>query len=233
MMIVYLASPSNQLHADYLADMPVLLSYALWAPLLDKGYQQSFSRLLIDSGAYSELNSGVKVNLDAYAEWAPRWVGHADAIAGLDDISGDWRRSLRNYERFPLGFPTMHDTDPPELLKDLIPLAQERGRWLGIGLKPPRECKEKFVRWVCDNVPESLHLHGWALRYYTHIRRLDSVDSTNWVRDAMKLRTLADLSHLTFAECLSIVIKRYQRWQRTIRDVQEEPSLFDALEDCV
>jgi len=26
--------------------------------------------------------------------------GHADAVAGLDDIGGDWRRSLRNYDAF-------------------------------------------------------------------------------------------------------------------------------------
>ena len=51
-MQVYLASPNNQLQASHLADMPVLLSYALYSPFLDR-YQQSFGRILIDSGAYS------------------------------------------------------------------------------------------------------------------------------------------------------------------------------------
>ena len=228
-MIVYLASPCSQLQASYLAGMPVLLSYATWGAWLDKGYQESFRRILIDSGAYSELNSGKVIDLAAYAEWAQRWVGHADAIAGLDDIRGDWRRSMRNYEAFPLGFPTMHDTDPKELLLELVELARQRGGWLGLGLKPPREGKEKWVRWACDNIPDDIHIHGWALRFYTDVRRLDSVDSTNWYRDAMKLRTYPDLAHLSYGECIEIVVKRYIRWQRIIREPQEEKTLFDAV----
>lgn len=215
-MIVYLASPNTQQQAEHASGMPVLLSFACYSDWLARGYQQSFRRILIDSGAYSEFTSGQKIDLSQYAEWAKQWVPHADAIAGLDDISGDWRRSLRNYEEFDAGFPTMHDTDPPEILKDLVDIAKSRGNWLGIGLKPPREGKERFVRWVCDNVPDDLHIHGWALRRYTHIRRLDSVDSTNWWRDAMALRANAMLAHLTYGECLEIVVKRYQRWTREL-----------------
>jgi hypothetical protein len=225
-MMVFLASPGTQQQAEHVCDMPVLLSYACYAPWLDR-YQQTFRRILIDSGAYSELNSGAKVDGHAYRDWCQRWDGHADAVAGLDDISGDWRRSLRNYEAFG-GFPTMHDTDPPELLADLLPIARERGGWLGLGLKPPRDGKEKWVRWACDNVPEGVHVHGWAMRAYTHVRRLDSVDSTNWWRDAMRYRQ--DFPWLTYGECLEIVVKRYQRWQRVIRDVQAEPDLFAGLE---
>ena len=127
--------------------MPVLLSYTTFKPWLNNGYHQSFSRILIDSGAYSELNSGVKVDGEAYKDWYQRWDGHADAIAGLDDIRGDWRKSLKNYELYG-GFPTFHDTDPPELLDDLIAISREQGRkWLGIGLLPPREGKgDLFVR---------------------------------------------------------------------------------------
>jgi hypothetical protein len=164
----------------------------------------------------------------AYRDWSARWDGHADAVAGLDDISGDWRRSLRNYEAFG-GFPTMHDTDPPELLRDLLPIARERGGWLGLGLKPPRDGKEKWVRWACDQIPEDIHVHGWAMRAYTHVRRLDSVDSTEWWRTAMAYRQ--DFPWLTYGECLEIVVKRYQRWQRVIRDVQPEPDLFAGLDE--
>ena len=72
-------------------------------------------------------------------------------------------------------------------------------------------------------MPDDLHVHGWALRAYTHIRRLDSVDSTNWWRDAMDLRTLPALAHLTYGECLEIIVKRYQRWHRVIRDDVQTP----------
>ncbi len=224
-MTVYLAGPCTQQQAEHVCGMPVLLSFAYYASCLDK-YQSSFKRILIDSGAFSELNSGKKIDGAAYKDWAQRWAGHADAVAGLDDISGDWRRSLDNYEKYG-GFPTFHDTDPPELLDDLIALARERGGWLGVGLKPPRHGKEVWVRGVCERVPAGLHVHGWALRAYTNVRRLDSVDSTNWWRDAMKLRTLSDTAHLTYGECLEVVVKRYVRWKRTIGDgAVRQPSLF-------
>ncbi len=230
-MLIYLASPNTQQQAEHVAGMPVLLSYACYSDWLGKGYQESFARILIDSGAYSEFSSGTKIDLSAYADWSQRWVGHADAIAGLDDIAGDWRRSLRNYEAFPLGFPTFHETDPPELLDDLVTLARERGRWIGLGLLPPRDGKERWVRAALDRIPDGLHVHGWAMRRYTHCRRLDSVDSTNWWRDAMKLRTMNDLSHLTYGECLDIVVKRYQRWTRRITDPKAvEPGLFADVE---
>lgn len=215
------------MHADHLAGMPVLFSFATYNPWMDD-YQQSFSRLLIDSGAYSELNSGKTIDGAEYRDWCPRWKEHADAIAGLDDIRGDWRKSLANYEAFG-GFPTIHDSDPEALLADLIPIARDQGRnWLGIGLVPPRTGKERFVRWVCDNVPSDLHVHGWALREYTHVRRLDSVDSTNWFRDAWKYRNA--MPFLTPAECVELVAKRYQRERRVIRDETNSACMFDAIQ---
>lgn len=212
-MTVYLASPGNQLQADKASGMPVLLSYGIYEPWIDK-YQHSFSRVLIDSGAYSVFNSGKAIDVFEYRDWAERWRGHADAVAGLDDISGDWRRSLKNYEDMPSGFPTIHDTDPEGLLPDLVELAMGRGKWIGIGLSPPRQGKERFVRWVCDNVPEDFHVHGWALRAYSKVRRIDSFDSTNWWRDGMLIRR--DFPWLTYAESLELVVKRYQREGRMI-----------------
>jgi hypothetical protein len=223
-MMVYLASPNTQQQAEHVCDMPVLLSYAIYSPWHDR-YQPSFSRLLIDSGAYSAMNSGKEICVDAYYDWSQRWEGHADAIAGLDDIRGDWRKSLKNYER--CGFPTIHDTDPPELLDDLIPIARERGGWLGIGLMPPRHNKETWIRETLDRVPDDIHVHGWALRAYTNIRRLDSVDSTNWWRDAMDYNV--KLPFLTYGECLEITVKRYKRWKRKIKDL--EPGLFITQKD--
>lgn len=225
-MIVYLASPGNQQQAEHVRDMPVLLSYGLYDPFLDR-YQHTFSRLLIDSGAYSVYNSGHTIDIAAYADWAARWDGHADAVAGLDDISGDWRQSLRNYEAMPAGFPTIHDSDPPELLRDLVQLAGERNKWIGIGLTKPREDKERFVRWACDNIPEDFHVHGWALRLYTKVRRLDSVDSTNWWRDGFKIRR--DLPWLTYGEALEIVVKRYQRENRMICDESQMGLFSESL----
>jgi hypothetical protein len=230
-MTVYLASPNTQQQAEHVCGMPVLLSFACWSPWIDR-YQQTFRRLLIDSGAYTEFTTGKRVDINAYAEWAARWEGHADAVAGLDDISGDWRRSLANYEAFPGGFPTYHETDPPELLDDIIGLASLRKQWIGLGMLPEtrrRRSGEDWLRDALSRIPESIHVHGWALRAYTHHRRLDSVDSTNWWRDAMQVRTIPQLSHLTYGECLEIVVKRYQRETRVIREDSGQMSLFEEM----
>jgi hypothetical protein len=222
-MTVYLSSPNTQQQAEHVCEMPVLLSFALYSNWLDR-YQASFGRILIDSGAYSELTSNTSVDVIKYKDWAEKWEQRADAIAGLDDIRGDWRRSLKNYEL--LGFPTFHDSDPYELLDDLIPIARKRGGWIGIGLIPPRTGKERWIRETCDRIPDDIHIHGWALRAYTYIARIDSVDSTNWFRDAMDINKIPLLRHLTYGECLDVVVKRYQRESRQIID-RTELTLFD------
>lgn len=219
-MNVYLASPGNQLQAAACLDMNVLISYVCSSKWL-RDYEKSFNKILIDSGAYSELNSGKKVDILAYRDWSARFIGTAEAIAGLDDIRGDWKRSLKNYETISWSFPTWHDTDPLELLDDLVAISLERKTWLGIGLLPPRERKERVIREALERIPESIHVHGWALRGYTHIRRLASVDSTNWYLDAMKILTLPYTKHLTYAEALDIVIKRYKRETRVISDIKQ------------
>lgn len=191
--------------------MPVLVSYALYANWLDS-YVASFKSVLIDSGAFTVFNSGKVVDGAKYKDWQQRWkdVLHVEAIAGLDDIAGDWRKSLRNYELYG-GFPTFHESDPPELLPDLIPIARERGNWLGVGLIPPRNGKWEFVKATLDRIPDGIHVHVWAGGEFCGHPRVDSVDSINWFKDAWDLKVSAKTKHLTPAECLEIMIKKYQR----------------------
>jgi hypothetical protein len=37
------------------------------------------------------------------------------------------------------------------------------------------------------------------------------MDSTNWWRDALQLSSVKEIEHLTPAECLDIIVKRYKR----------------------
>lgn len=204
----YLSSPNSQVQAAAVAGQPVLLSYALRSDWIMQ-YVPSFGRVLIDSGAFSVMNSGKVIDPIAYRDWASQfeWV---DAIAGLDDIGGDWRKSLRNYE-VGGGFPTFHDSDPPELLDDLVAIARERGGWIGIGLVPPRRGKRRFVAETIARIPAGIHIHGWALGEYAG-EKLHSVDSTKWFREAMTLRS--KLNWITYAEALDLVVKRYARQAR-------------------
>jgi hypothetical protein len=222
-MDVYLASPNTQQQAEHCEEMNVLLSFAIFGKWMWQ-YQPSFRRVLIDSGAFSEMNSGKKIDIEAYKDWSQLWQPRAEAVAGLDDITGDWKRSLKNYEAIPWSFPTWHDTDPIELLDDLIPMAQERKTWIGLGLMPPRHGKEKILRNALERIPTDIHVHGWALRAYTHIGRFDSVDSTNWWRDAMALRKQVPWLH--YGECLGLIVKRYQRENRVIHIPDEQSKLF-------
>lgn len=225
--MIYLASPGNQLQAQALINSgnPALLSFALYSKWMDD-YHPGFRRVLIDSGAYSVMNTGKEVDLPRYVDWSEAWRDRADAIAGLDHIRGDWRQSMKNYEACPWHFPTFHDSDPPELLDELIAMAQERNCWIGIGLVPPRTGKETFIRETLERIPDGIHVHGWALRLYSWHGRLDSMDSTNWFQDAM--RYSRDFPWLTYAETLEIVCKRYQREKRRIQ-LTEEPQTRMAL----
>lgn len=221
-MRVYLSSPGNQMQAAAVKDMPVLLSFAVCGTWDWIGsYAPSFSRVLVDSGAFSEFNSGKVVDLDAYAEWAKQWHW-ADAIAALDDIRGDWKKGIANWRKYPHMFPTYHSSDPPEALEAILKF---RPKWLGLGMVPPRN-KEPWLRRTLnrlENVP--VHVHGFALQEYAHLPRLDSVDSTNWFRDSQKLLVNSLTRHLTPAEALEIVVKRYQRRVR----LREQPSQQEAL----
>jgi hypothetical protein len=218
---VYLSSPGCQMQADKARGMPVLLSFAVagrqrWIA----DYVPSFSRLLLDSGAFSEFNSGKAVDLEAYAEWATRFP-HADAAAALDDIRGDWERGLRNWRRYPEHFPTYHSSDPPEALDTILGYGP---KWLGLGMVPPRDKTAWLDETLC-RIPAGIHVHGFALGAYADRPRLDSVDSTNWHRDAQKLLTSSLTRHLTPAEALEIVVKRYQRVNRQVRGPQTQERL--------
>ena len=232
-MTCYLSSPRNQAQAAALDGMPVLLSYGVYAPFVEKGYLESFDRILIDSGAFSQLNTGKVIDPQVYADWAVRWDGHADAVAGLDDIAGDWEKGLRNCELMPdgMGFPTFHDSDPWEALPAVMEVAKARGGWMGIGLMPLRELdsrggREEWIRTVLNQVPDDIHVHGWALRKYAKIRRIDSFDSTGWFRDALDFRVKM-APWLNYSECLDIVVKRYKRETRKLEEPSSQLGLFD------
>ncbi|PCJ07789.1 MAG: hypothetical protein COB10_12025 [Planctomycetota bacterium] len=212
---MYFSSPGSQLHAAACKGRRVLLSFATWSPWIDQ-YIPSFKSIMLDSGAFSTLNSGVKISLPEYIEWVARYP-FCDSWAGLDDISGDFNASLTNYTHG--GFPTYHTTDPPELLPQLISIAKQMpvngNHWIGIGMLPPRTGFGTWLRETLEQLDdEPLHVHGWALGSYLHEERLDSYDSTNWFRDAFQIRS--KLPWLTYAEALDISILRLERRQRIV-----------------
>ena len=197
-----------------------MLSYAYTSRWID-GYIPTFGRLLWDSGAFTSFTQGRPVDLDAYAERA-RSVPWADGAACLDDIAGDWRLGLANWDAHPWMFPVYHDSDPLEALEAILERLQdpERGRfrplspqWIGLGMIPPRTSRQ----WLAETlarIPPGVHVHGFAMRGHgdvlVRLRGADSsADSVNWMLDARKVGR--DLPWLTPVETVEIVAKRYER----------------------
>lgn len=209
---IYIGTPGNQLQASLVTDeMPVLVSFAAFSPFLER-YMRAFGNdLLLDSGAYSVYASGVKVDLAEYSAWTEQWPWAV--CAGLDDVGGDWRQSLRNYEN-GIGFPTLHDTDknPEAFLDELIPIARERGNWIGIGLEPfkrQRAGREPWLRRIVERIPDSLHVHLWAGGRYLHVPGIHSSDSIHPFLEYGKYMKL--LPFLTSSECLELAVKKVRR----------------------
>lgn len=225
MRTIYFASPGCQLQADAVRDQAVLLSFGCWKknrPLLK--WAPSYSRVLVDSGSYSEVKSKVRIDHDEYIEWAQERLAWADNWAALDDITGDTERTLRNSERF--GFPCLHQTDDIIELPSFIELARKRRGWLGLGFAYPRPSRAECEAWLdstCEALPADLHVHGFGMESYSN-NRLDSTDSTTWWRVAMRIRKA--LPFLTYGETLALVIKSIQRQPRmTFADDEQLPLL--------
>jgi hypothetical protein len=72
-----------------------------------------------------------------------------------------------------------------------------------------------------------LHVHVWAGGEYCGHPRVGSCDSTNWLLDSFAYRKA--LPFLTLAECVELVVKRYQRRERVPVDASVTPGLFDGI----
>ncbi len=213
-------------------EMPVLCSFAHWGSVHER-YWPSASELMIDSGAFSEINTGVAVDIDAYKGFVMTFAPQGIPCAGLDDIGGDGARSMRNYQHAG-GFPTIHDADDQGdgFLSELVAYAQEWGQgWIGVGMTPGiRGRLGPWVREVTERIKAldpTLHIHGWAARAHYNSpdgRLLDSTDSTNWLLDRQKVMAAPETRHLTPAEALDIVVLRYKRERR--RTFTEEQGTF-------
>ena len=221
-MDIYLSSPNSQMQAFTCQDMNVLISFPLYSNWLGD-YVKSFDKVMIDSGAYTEFNTGKKIDVIKYKDWSQQWLDRAEAITGLDDINGDWKKSWSNYKKIEWSFPVFHESDPIEFLDDCIAMALERKTWLGIGLIPPRTGKEKLLRDIIEKIPREIHIHGFALRGYSYLTRFNSFDSTNWFLDAMQLKK--QLDYLTYGECLELIIKRYKRYKRKLVNIEHSKQL--------
>ncbi len=222
----FLSSPNTQAQASLLEGWDALISYGVarrktWV----REYLRSFRNILIDSGAYSVMNSGKVLDVDEYAEWASNVMleGNVVAVAALDDIKGRSELTYANWMKYPWMFPTYHDSDPEDFLDEIL---SHNPAWLGLGMVPPR-INVPWLRSTLDRIPEGTHVHGWALGSFSHLQRLDSADSTGWILDVRKLKESSLTCHLTTQEQLEIVVKRFKRKHYVhVQEVLNDGGLF-------
>lgn len=221
---LYLSCAQTSMQCDHLQGHPVLVSFVT-CPKHAFRYQHAFARLLINAGIRED---GKRVDLSEYEEWAGTWGEHTDAVAGLWDENR--KRALKNYSKFARGFPTFSMMDPPEMLKDLIDIARERQGWIGLRIDTTdaEEGIEDWLRETLKHVPEGFHVHCWGRPKYSNIRRIDSFDTSLWVKTHMAIHQ--QMPFLTPAEAMEVAIKKIIRQRRMLKR-ESIGGIFEAPKD--
>lgn len=221
-MIIYLATPGTQLHAECMAGCHVLESFALKAnePWMVR-YRPTFAGMMLDSGAFSEMTSGKPVDLEAYIGYALEHGAAYNSVVNLDVISGDVTErvdaGMRNLQRMrdagldPL--PVFHQGEPWSVLEDLA----ERGR-VGLGFQRPIRCAEQYLDGCFSRLQTGVRVHGFAManERYTGRYPFHSVDTATWIYELRALSAISGqgsdvLQYLTQGELLRLVILKYER----------------------
>jgi len=222
-MRLYFASPNTHPLAQAVVGKYVLESFAIrWKPYWR--YRRSFAGLMLDSGAFSEINSGKSISVDAYGEYAAKHDGDYELVVNLDDIGGDLKRSQANERRLREVYgldpmPVFHQGEPWSVLSEYC----DRSGYVGLGFQRPLNGREQRRGWLekCfAEVPAGHQLHGFAMTGYMGAFPFASVDSTTWIRDYLGIahgdnaRIGALARFLTPLEIMEVVVKRWERMPR-------------------
>lgn len=147
-----------------------------------------FDSVLLDCGAFSAFNSGVRIDLHAYIDFCKRYGGVVDTYAGLDVI-GDEEATWRNQRAMEAAgltpMPTFHFADSWNTLRGMVKEYDRIGLacMASLGMKERVEFLDGCWRIVQDSPRwPSIRVHGWAMTSAQVILRYPwySVDSLTW-----------------------------------------------------
>lgn len=148
--------------------------------------------VFLDSGAFSALNRGVEIDLDAYINFLHTHKGKLAVYANLDVI-GNPLKSLQNQQVMekkglePL--PCYHAGEPRDLFIHYI----ENYEYIGIGgvastnYNARRKCFDKIFQLMCDSngqPKKKIHVYGITALNITSIYPMYSCDGTTWKKEA-------------------------------------------------
>ena len=138
---------------------------------------------VLDSGAYSAMNSGTKIDLQEYTEAAKRMVAEDPTLTEVFalDVIGDWRASLKNCEAmWAAGVPAIpcyHLGEPEDVLRTI---ARDYPK-IALGGAVGATGKQKWAEQCFARVwPKRIHGFGFGSRQTILALPWHSVDASNW-----------------------------------------------------
>lgn len=214
-MRVYFAGAAQHSWLEGMRGRHVLESFANIRRVTDR-YRATWASGMLDSGAFTEMTTGVPIDLQAYRDFAVRHGDFYESIANLDDIRGDVDKSKRNLQYLKDGgvdaFPVFHQGEPMSVLDDYC----AESPMIGLGFQRPIKNAQRWLDLCFARIPTITKVHGFAMTSYMHSWPFSQVDSTSWLWEVKGLMSVKGqgsdaLKLLTQSELLDIVLKKYDR----------------------
>jgi hypothetical protein len=224
------------------ASAPALLvSFFYLEPFLKARKDYVYRDWALDSGAFSAMNSGATIDLDAYIEKSRELLAEDPKLSEVFalDVIGDWRASAKNAERMwaagiPV-IPTFHNGSPWDVL---VGLARDYPKVALGGVALHRaSAKDAFAGECFARVwPKRIHGFGYGADRYLHRFPFHSVDATNWEVGACKFgnwRAFGKMSVRGSAQNLRVEVEHYLKTERLARSRwAKEMALLDSLDSA-
>lgn len=197
-MRLYLAGTDSGGKHELLAGLKhvsVLVSY--WYILHGKGWQvvewanQNSVPVFLDSGAFSAMNSGAKIDLNEYIRFCQQHRNCFEIIASLDvikDHEATWRNHCAMSEAGVASIPAFHIQEPFMALERMV--ASNEYVALGVaGMQVSWAHKAKLRAWlakcfvVARHINPLVKIHGFGITSSDLMWQFpwESVDSTTWL----------------------------------------------------
>lgn len=221
-MIIYLASPSNQLQAAGLAGCHVLESFGLYAKnRWMVRYRPTFAGMMLDSGAFSVMTDGIEIDLGEYIAFCQQHGSAYDKIVNLDVISGDvaarvdgGKRNLQTMRDAGIdALPVFHQGEPWSVLEELASCGK-----VGLGFQRPIRCADEYLDGCFSRISSTVRVHGFAMTNaeYTGRYPFHSVDSATIWYEYKALLSLSGqgsdvMQYQTPSEIIEIILRKYSR----------------------
>jgi len=169
-------------------------------PRLEAG---AYSSVILDSGAFTVLSAGLRIDVSDYARFAAEYGHLFDQVVGLDDIAGELSTTWRNQAELEAAgvdaMPVFHQGEPWAVLDHY--LARYGAVGVGFARKPGGRLAhsqadnhaflvEVFAR--RDACGRSVRLHGFAMTRWAEAGfAFDTTDSTTWIAEYRALSKIA------------------------------------------